>query len=737
MVLKHRRLLVISLSLLLAVFAAEALPHAAKAIGFWLLLLLSLLLFVFSWKRRRLFTVVLALCLAACAFFSSYQVTYRKSLAEVVAAEESSPCSVTVLSTTGEQEDFYLAEGELHTTLNGKSVMLRVKIISPIAVRAGDVLFGDGSFAVAEDNSYMASNGFYGTVSYNDCKRVDTLTGVKYAIGNLRTALCERIKNSVPEENGALLCALLLGIRDGIPAELARDMARIGTTHMLSLSGMHLAVLTAGIAFLLKCLRLGRRVRTLALSLFVVFFMLLTGLSSSVLRAGFMFLLSAVPFFLREERDGLSSLTAAVAIICLFEPYAVGDLSLWLSALATLGILLLFDRKRSGDGRAVTVFARILRFFAFSLSVTFAATVTTLPLTLWTFGTLPLLSPLANLVLSPLVQLALYLALFVTALGAFPPLIWITTQLCKLIFTIARFFGDFPHTVLSFENSPLLPVVWIGSIALLSYFLFCPRKRFLFRVPVIICLSTALVIGGFSGVAHLSRRDMLTVTYYADTRRGTDAMLFRYKEERLLTVVSDFEAIGTAERSALAETAGEVDGFLLPYYAEGTKDYVEALLSSYKIYRLYIPSPDTHREREDYAAILESAAQHGVPTVAFSEDTAFFFGFLTVSRLYESGNANRPHGMVAELLFGYSRIGYYSASTLSNSHRFETQRQDLLIFGAYGIPIHQGFLREDFIKREAAILCPSPHFFPFSDASEISFALTGEVYLPMRTEKSR
>ena len=116
MVLKHRRLLVISLSLLLAVFVAEALPHAVKAIGFWLLLLLSLLFFVFAWKRRHLFAVVLALCLAACAFFSSYQVTHRKALAEIVAAEENGLCSVTVLSVTGEEEDFYLAEGELSTS---------------------------------------------------------------------------------------------------------------------------------------------------------------------------------------------------------------------------------------------------------------------------------------------------------------------------------------------------------------------------------------------------------------------------------------------------------------------------------------------------------------------------------------------------------------------------------------------------------------------------------------------
>lgn len=736
MLLKHRRLFCLSLLAILSVFLAEALPHETKAVFFWSLLLPLPPLLILALKYRRVRVLLFALILATGAFFSSYQVSNKQNIAEELAIGETERYSVTLSSSSSKKGDAYTAEGHLMTVSNGKTVRLRVKISSPDPAQAGDVLFGEGRFSAFEKGSYNAADGYYGTVVLFESQNVDRLTTPRYALGRLRTVLSEHLCQAAPREGGALLCALLLGVRDGLPDSFTRDMERIGTTHMLSLSGMHLAVLTAGIAFLLRRLRIGRRIRVLLLSLFVASFMLLTGLSVSVMRAGFMFFLSALPLFLREERDGLSSLAAAVAVICLCEPYATRDLSLWLSALATLGILLFFERQKRTEHRPLSPMRRAFRAISLSLSVTLAATVATLPLTLCAFGTLPLLSPLANLILSPLVQLALYLSLFLTFLGSVSFLSQIATALCNLIFTISSFLGDVPRTVLSFTDSFTLYLVFAFVTALLLYFLLCPRKRFLFRVPVALCVSCAISVGATLGTTRLLHYDELSVTCFSDIEEETDAILFRYKGDRLLTVFSDFGKVGTAEYAALAEVAGEVDGFLVPYYTDGTAHYLKSLLNESKIYRLYLPAPSFAYEREIYAEILKIAKDAAVPTVAFDKDTPFFFGFLTVSCLLPTNGDGYAPDVFAEFLFGYDRIGYFSANAVGFSLRADALCKDLLIFGACGAPLQRRFLREEFIDEQARVLCPSPHLFPFTNPSGIVFSCVSQAYLPMRTEIS-
>lgn len=737
MLLRHRRLLSLSLFAILSVFIAEALPHEAKPYVFWLLPIPILLCFFISLRKRRAIALTLALLLAFAAFFSSYQVSYKREIALKVAEEEEILASATVLSPTGKTEDLFTAEGRMTLVHDGASVSFSVKILSPISLQPGDLLYGDALFRANEDGSFDAKQGFYGTLSFGeDCMCVAKLEEPVYALGELRAFLIARLNAAVPDGGGALLCALLLGFRDGLRDDFTRDMERIGTTHMLSLSGMHLAVLTMGIAFLLKRLRLGRALRTLLLSGFVIFFMLLTGLTPSVMRAGFMFLFSALPFFLREERDALSSLAAAVAVICLFEPYAATDLSLWLSALSTLGILLFFDRVDRNPRTYVSPLRRICRVFAISFAVSLSATVATLPLTLCFFGTLPLLSPLANLLLSPLVQVALYLSLFVTAFGNFPVFTWISTHLCNLIFTIADVLADVPHTVLSFKGSPALPVIFVGFGVLLLYFLFAPRKRFRLAVPVSILLCCAVTVGAIEGGTHLAHRNELTVTYYTDAEMGSDALLFRYKEERLLTVFSQFKGVGKAERAALENTAGEVDAFLLPYYTSASVDYVNTLLNDYKLYRLYLPTPEFDAEWEIYHEILKAAAKESVPTVAFPKNGAFRFAFLTVSRLVPKYEGEAPRAAFAEFLFGYTHIGYYSTGILGTALQGEAFDDALLILGTFGLSQNDLLAREEYVGENAQFLCALPEFFPFADASGVVFREVGICRLPMRTETS-
>ncbi len=738
MIFRHRRLLCLSLFALLSVAVAEQLPHAYKAPVFWTALTLALVLFALSLWKRRLLTVALALLLSSLAVFSSYQISYKRDAVSHL-KNEALDMTVTVVSVQGEDGRDYIANGHMSVLVEGEPLSLPVKVVCPSAPSIGDVLFGKATYTPFESGAFQASQGFYGTVRFLDaCRVVDRASSPTLALSALRARIAARIRSALPDENGELLCALLIGVRDGLPDAFSRDMSRLGTVHMLSLSGMHLVVLTAGIAFLLKRLRLGRRLRVLFLSAFVVFFMLLTGLSSSVMRAGFMFLFSSLPFFLREERDSVSSLTAAVALIAVWEPYAIADLSLWLSALSTLGILLFFDRWQTERERRPSLAKRCLRYAALSLSVTLAATLVTLPLTLCVFGTLPLLSPIGNLLLSPLTQLALYLGLAVAVLGSVPVLSWTVSVICKPIFTISSALGDIPNTVIALKHPVSLPLVFLLFALLLGYFLFTPKRRFPFRFPVTVCVCFSVLLTGVEGFSRLIHREELTVSYYSAEGEESDVLLFSYRGDKLLTVFSDFSYLQSAERQAPRDAAGELDGFLLPYYTKDSAEYTKALIQEQKVYALYLPTPQTAGEWAQYKDILSVAAACGTKTVATDDASPFFFGFLTASRiafdLRLDGYA--PRFAAFSFLFGYSRISYYSADALTADAGGDARASDILVFGKYGNEPQVLFHPDDFIAPDAEVLCSTPTSFPFVRPSGFVFSYTGTAYLPMKTNIS-
>ena len=727
MIFRHRRLFCLSLFAIFTVFVIERLPHAYKGSLFWAVLALALLsLCLCAWKRRFLF-FGLALLLTGTALFSSYRVSFRQEAVSTL-AEETADMTVTVECPHGEGDGGYLADGRLSLLWEGKTLSLPVKVRAPIPLEVGDVVFGEACFTPAEKSSYLAACGFYGTVKYLDeCQKVDRLSSPTLSLSRLRNSIALRIRSFIPNENGELLCALLIGVRDGLPDTFTRDMGRIGTTHMLSLSGMHLVVLTAGIAFLLKRMRLGKHLRVLLLAAFVVFFMLLTGLSPSVMRAGFMFLFSALPLFMREERDSLSSLLAAVALILLWEPYAVRDLSLWLSALATLGILLFFDRKRTEGEERPSLGKRIFGYIAFSLSVTLSATLATLPLTLCAFGTIPLLSPIANLLLAPLVQVALYLALGVSLLGWIPAISAIASSVCKLVFTLSGALSDIPHTILP-PISPLsLFLIFLLFALLLAYFSFAPRKRFSFRVPVLLCLCFSLSALGAESVSRLAHHDELTLSYYSEE---SDALLFTYRGERLLAVFSDLSQISFAESEALDAVAGELDGFFLPFYAKNSVPHIRELLETQKVFALYLPTPGTAREIAQYEEILAISASCGTRVLATEPNKPFFFGTLTAVPVCKD---TKSRALCFEFLFGYNRIQYYSGNALNYGLDADPLGADVLILGAYGDPPKHRLPREDFISPDTTVLCGEIEIFPFENAQGIVFSRTGTVYIPSDT----
>jgi competence protein ComEC len=295
------------------------------------------------------------------------------------------------------------------------------------------------------------------------------------AVFSLKDVISSRIKEIFPEPAAAIAAGVLLGSRSSIPAKTMDDFNATGLTHILAISGYNITLIISIFGFLLG--KSGRKSRFIFSTTGIVFFVLLTGMSASVIRAAVMGWFVLLSLFSGRKSSGVQTLLLSAAAMIMVNPrIMLYDMSFQLSFLATLGILLyvpVLEEK-------ATFLERVPAFARESLTVTLAAQVFTVPLMLWRFGRLSLISPLTNIIFLPLIPAIMLFSavglassfLFLPLTGIFSALNWV---LSKLLVEGVGFAAALPFASLKTEDFP----EW----AVLIYYLTALGVAILLRRP--------------------------------------------------------------------------------------------------------------------------------------------------------------------------------------------------------------------------------------------------------------
>ena len=227
-------------------------------------------------------------------------------------------------------------------------------------------------------------------------------------------------RRTLPEPQAGVLAALIVGADGGLPRDLRAAFSRAGVSHVLSISGLHVA-LVAGTGYAVfrwllarsRWLLLAVNVPKLAAGLSVIFVLLYAGIAGSnvaTIRSVIMILVVTLAVLVDRQRHLIVSLALAAILILLWSPGAARDISFQLSFAAVLGLVWGMERfwpwwLRWEEERLVRLrgwSARIWRPLAVSAVVSLSALGATTPLTALHFNQVCLVAPLANAVVVPL-----------------------------------------------------------------------------------------------------------------------------------------------------------------------------------------------------------------------------------------------------------------------------------------------------------------------------------------------
>lgn len=595
-----------------------------------------------------------------------------------------SPCHARALLITDDLTPFYLCD-----------------------LASGTFCCGDLEETVLYEGQVLecVSDGAYVSLSTTEEGNIELLKsgsrGFMTLLSDLREILRFRLTGLLEGEAGELLSALILGTRDSLSADTARDFRRVGISHILALSGLHLTILLGIADKFLGWLHIGKRWRILILTAFSFGYLLLTGFSYSMLRAVLMLTILRLAFFVKKDYDAFTALCVCGAVMVLFTPYAVFDLSFQMTMLATFGILSFgklqtrlvqwIPRKKGALG----IVFYLLRATISSFLITLSATAAILPIQWLQFGEISLLSPMANLLMIPLATGALLLGALLLIFLWIPiiatpiavPTGWITTLMLRAVGALSPLDG-----MLSLRYN-FVPYVLIPFFAITAILLVVDLKRF----DILALSPIAVTVVAFAVCLSVSRyigKEQLTFIYR--NTGSNEGILLIQNDTAMICDVSNgsYTQLYADYRLLKTHCATEVEVLMLTHYHNKQITSIARFSDTVMLRSLWLPMPTTDEDKRILADLLALAAEKGICVTVYSHDTSltvFDAGTISVSELLFEKRSVEP-AFALNLSFGEKTLVYQSAALSEYQGLREKESLvtgDYLILGSHGPVPHE------------------------------------------------
>ncbi len=363
-------------------------------------------------------------------------------------------------------------------------------------------------------------------------------------INKIRANKVKQIQKHIKgEAEQGVAMALLLGYKEALSDEIQTAYSETGAIHVLAVSGLHVGIIAMILKFIFGRIRFGKFqfLKPILIVLPLWFYAFLTGFSPSVIRATIMFSFVFIGLEMKNRPDVYNVLAASAFVILLIEPYFLFSVGFQLSYAAVLGIIY-FQAK-------IAIWwlpkYKIVNYFWQLTTVSIAATLGTLPFTLYYFHQFPIWFWLSSAIVIPgaflilCIGLAFFTIGLITGFDAF--LGTILTWTIKIMNTAIQFIHHFPITkIKGLWFSEIEFYIITFTIITLGIFLQNRRiKWFLFSIISILTLAI-ISITQF----YICQKQQKVIIYNVNNNSVIDFVegttVYSFRNERLKQIDYEF-----------------------------------------------------------------------------------------------------------------------------------------------------------------------------------------------------
>lgn len=369
-------------------------------------------------------------------------------------------------------DKYYTATAEIcKSDRLDKGVKLNV-FFSPYNLKSGQHILADVKLEnLTKDIYYKDSiskeiylKGSLGNITVLEGKTDKVLAAAE----SIRTFINDALNENMEYSKAATMCALLYGEKDYFEEDFYMDVRGAGVSHIMVVSGMHLAIIVTFFTKLSRKLFNSKRIKFFIIIIVVSLITLVCGFTMSILRAGITYILQAFAILFDRKGKPENTLGGAVTIILFNSPFAILSLAFQLSVLSTFGVLVVALPLLQITERKIRL-CRPVKYAVSNIIITLSAQIFTLPVVIYAFGEISVLSVASNLLISFAVTCALCVVVVAMVVYLLSPFV------AGFIFSVADIFTGYINAVINYIGSKSYALVKVsaywGFVGILTIFL--------------------------------------------------------------------------------------------------------------------------------------------------------------------------------------------------------------------------------------------------------------------------
>ena len=305
---------------------------------------------------------------------------------------------------------------------------------------------------------------------------------------------------------------------------------------MLAVSGAHLSYLIITINLIVNKKMFGRKKTSIISIIIIILFMFLANMTPSIFRAGVMAIVPIIGNLIHKKQDVYTTMSLALIISLIINPYNILNIGMQLSYLATLSILLYYNIfvkytiNKNKSNKNINFLKKIRKYFIENIIVSISANILIFPIIMYKFNIIPVNFLISNLIVGPLLG-------FVIVIG-------IVIVLISLIsLNISKFFAIFLNLILNFIIKIISYISKIKNITIITPYLiniiiiymlifiitFCIIKKIklirlvkIYKIKLLALICIYILV--FNSIVFLNKYSNLSV-YLIDIGQGDGILI--------------------------------------------------------------------------------------------------------------------------------------------------------------------------------------------------------------------